>query len=144
VVTNIGKVEHEFVVLKTNKPAGNLLKGNRCRRGDRRCAAGSGEDAQPHAQSGALRAHLQPARPLQDRPVLRLLRSIDRLLPPRRRSAGRRGALCVGRTSRRSRPPHPISNEPVGVFLGDEVLDLWCVVLRKQTTNCLGSERIVS
>jgi uncharacterized cupredoxin-like copper-binding protein len=27
VVTNIGKVEHEFVVLKTNKPAGNLLKG---------------------------------------------------------------------------------------------------------------------
>ena len=28
VVTNIGKVEHEFVVLKTNKPAGNLLKGN--------------------------------------------------------------------------------------------------------------------
>jgi uncharacterized cupredoxin-like copper-binding protein len=28
VVTNIGKVEHEFVVIKTNKPAGNLLKGN--------------------------------------------------------------------------------------------------------------------
>ncbi len=28
VVTNIGKVKHEFVVLKTNKPAGNLLKGN--------------------------------------------------------------------------------------------------------------------
>jgi uncharacterized cupredoxin-like copper-binding protein len=28
VVTNIGTVEHEFVVLKTNKPAGNLLKGN--------------------------------------------------------------------------------------------------------------------
>jgi uncharacterized cupredoxin-like copper-binding protein len=27
VVTNIGKVEHEFVVLRTNKPAGNLLKG---------------------------------------------------------------------------------------------------------------------
>jgi hypothetical protein len=27
VVTNIGKKEHEFVVLKTNKPAGNLLKG---------------------------------------------------------------------------------------------------------------------
>jgi hypothetical protein len=27
VVTNIGTVEHEFVVLKTNKPAGNLLKG---------------------------------------------------------------------------------------------------------------------
>jgi hypothetical protein len=27
VVTNIGKMEHEFVVLKTNKPAGNLLKG---------------------------------------------------------------------------------------------------------------------
>ena len=28
VVTNIGTVKHEFVVLKTNKPAGNLLKGN--------------------------------------------------------------------------------------------------------------------
>jgi uncharacterized cupredoxin-like copper-binding protein len=28
VVTNIGKIRHEFVVLKTNKPAGNLLKGN--------------------------------------------------------------------------------------------------------------------
>jgi uncharacterized cupredoxin-like copper-binding protein len=28
VVTNIGKSEHEFVVLKTSKPAGNLLKGN--------------------------------------------------------------------------------------------------------------------
>jgi hypothetical protein len=27
VVTNIGKQEHEFVVLKTSKPAGNLLKG---------------------------------------------------------------------------------------------------------------------
>jgi uncharacterized cupredoxin-like copper-binding protein len=27
VVTNIGTVEHEFVVLKTVKPAGNLLKG---------------------------------------------------------------------------------------------------------------------
>ncbi len=27
VVTNIGKFTHEFVVLKTNKPAGNLLKG---------------------------------------------------------------------------------------------------------------------
>jgi uncharacterized cupredoxin-like copper-binding protein len=28
VVTNIGTFKHEFVVLKTNKPAGNLLKGN--------------------------------------------------------------------------------------------------------------------
>src|SRR6266540_321706 len=28
VVTNIGRVRHEFVVVKTNKPAGNLLKGN--------------------------------------------------------------------------------------------------------------------
>jgi uncharacterized cupredoxin-like copper-binding protein len=27
VVTNIGSVQHEFVVLKTTKPAGNLLKG---------------------------------------------------------------------------------------------------------------------
>ena len=27
VVTNIGSVEHEFVVVKTSKPAGNLLKG---------------------------------------------------------------------------------------------------------------------
>jgi len=27
VVTNIGTVEHEFVVLKTAKPAGNLLEG---------------------------------------------------------------------------------------------------------------------
>jgi hypothetical protein len=27
VVTNIGRFEHEFVVLRTNKPAGNLLKG---------------------------------------------------------------------------------------------------------------------
>jgi len=28
VVTNIGKVEHEFVVIKTSKPAGNLLGGD--------------------------------------------------------------------------------------------------------------------
>ena len=28
VVTNIGTVKHEFVVIKTDKPAGNLLKGN--------------------------------------------------------------------------------------------------------------------
>jgi uncharacterized cupredoxin-like copper-binding protein len=28
VVTNIGTVKHEFVVLRTAKPAGNLLKGN--------------------------------------------------------------------------------------------------------------------
>jgi uncharacterized cupredoxin-like copper-binding protein len=28
VVTNIGTVKHEFVVLKTAKPAGNLLKGS--------------------------------------------------------------------------------------------------------------------
>ena len=27
VVTNIGTIEHEFVVIKTVKPAGNLLKG---------------------------------------------------------------------------------------------------------------------
>jgi uncharacterized cupredoxin-like copper-binding protein len=27
VVTNIGRIEHEFVVIKTTKPAGNLLKG---------------------------------------------------------------------------------------------------------------------
>ena len=29
VVTNIGTVEHEFVVLKTAKPAGSLLKGKK-------------------------------------------------------------------------------------------------------------------
>lgn len=28
VVTNIGKVEHEFVVIKSSKPAGNLLGGD--------------------------------------------------------------------------------------------------------------------
>jgi uncharacterized cupredoxin-like copper-binding protein len=28
VVTNIGTIEHEFVVIRTDKPAGNLLKGN--------------------------------------------------------------------------------------------------------------------
>lgn len=28
VVTNIGKITHEFVVVKTNKPAGNLLGGD--------------------------------------------------------------------------------------------------------------------
>ena len=28
VVTNVGNIKHEFVVLKTAKPAGNLLKGN--------------------------------------------------------------------------------------------------------------------
>jgi uncharacterized cupredoxin-like copper-binding protein len=28
VVTNVGTLRHEFVVLKTDKPAGNLLKGN--------------------------------------------------------------------------------------------------------------------
>ena len=28
VVTNIGTIKHEFVVIRTDKPAGNLLKGN--------------------------------------------------------------------------------------------------------------------
>jgi len=28
VVTNIGKIEHEFIVVKTSKPAGNLLGGD--------------------------------------------------------------------------------------------------------------------
>ena len=28
-VSNAGKVEHEFVVLKTSKPASDLLKGGR-------------------------------------------------------------------------------------------------------------------
>ena len=28
VVTNIGTLKHEFVVIRTDKPAGNLLKGN--------------------------------------------------------------------------------------------------------------------
>ena len=27
-VANAGRLKHEFVVLKTDKPAGNLLKGN--------------------------------------------------------------------------------------------------------------------
>lgn len=27
IVTNVGRIEHEFVVIKTSKPAGNLLKG---------------------------------------------------------------------------------------------------------------------
>ena len=41
VVTNIGKVEHEFVVLKTAKPAGNLLGGDHGpNRADERGAVG--------------------------------------------------------------------------------------------------------
>src|SRR6266508_3928483 len=70
VVTNIGKVKHEFVVLKTNKPAGNLLKGQEA---DETGAVGEiggvppGQArTQPHAQAGALRPDLQPARALQD------------------------------------------------------------------------------
>ena len=83
VVTNIGTLKHEFVVLKTTKPAGNLLKGNeadetRQRRRDRRGASGPGEDAEPYPQAGALLPHLQSARPLQDRSVRGLLRPVDR------------------------------------------------------------------
>jgi uncharacterized cupredoxin-like copper-binding protein len=33
VVTNVGRLEHEFVVIKTNKPAGNLLKGKEANEG---------------------------------------------------------------------------------------------------------------
>ncbi len=56
VVTNIGTVEHEFVVLKTAKPAGNLLKGKEANE-----SGAVGEiDGVPAGQAKTLNLTLQP------------------------------------------------------------------------------------
>ncbi len=56
VVTNIGKVKHEFVVLKTAKPAGSLLKGNEA---DESGAVGE-IDGVPPGQARVLNIILKP------------------------------------------------------------------------------------
>jgi hypothetical protein len=56
VVTNIGTVEHEFVVLKTAKPAGNLLKGKEA---DERGAVGE-IGGVPPGQARTLNLTLKP------------------------------------------------------------------------------------
>jgi uncharacterized cupredoxin-like copper-binding protein len=56
VVTNIGTVEHEFVVLKTAKPAGNLLKGKEA---DETGAVGE-IDGVPAGQARTLNLVLRP------------------------------------------------------------------------------------
>ena len=56
VVTNIGTVEHEFVVLKTAKPAGNLLKGKEA---DESGAVGE-IDGVPPGQARTLNLTLKP------------------------------------------------------------------------------------
>ena len=56
VVTNIGTVEHEFVVLKTAKPAGSLLKGNEA---DESGAVGE-IDGVPAGQARTLTLRLSP------------------------------------------------------------------------------------
>jgi uncharacterized cupredoxin-like copper-binding protein len=56
VVTNIGTVEHEFVVLKTAKPAGSLLKGNEANE-----SGAVGEiDGVPPGQARTLNLTLKP------------------------------------------------------------------------------------
>ena len=87
VVTNVGTIEHEFVVIKTVKPAGNLLKGRRGERDRRRRRARwreawQCEGSRPQPEARALRAPLQPARPLQDGAVRRLLRALERSRKP--------------------------------------------------------------
>ena len=56
VVTNIGTVKHEFVVLKTAKPAGNLLKGKEA---DESGAVGE-IDGVPPGQARTLNLTLKP------------------------------------------------------------------------------------
>ncbi len=56
VVTNIGTVKHEFVVLKTAKPAGNLLKGKEA---DERGAVGE-IGGVPPGQARTLNLTLKP------------------------------------------------------------------------------------
>jgi uncharacterized cupredoxin-like copper-binding protein len=56
VVTNIGTVEHEFVVLKTAKPAGSLLKGKEA---DESGAVGE-IDGVPAGQARTLNLVLKP------------------------------------------------------------------------------------
>jgi hypothetical protein len=56
VVTNIGTVKHEFVVLKTAKPAGNLLKGKEA---DESGAVGE-IDGVPPGQAKTLNLTLKP------------------------------------------------------------------------------------
>jgi hypothetical protein len=56
VVTNIGTVEHEFVVLKTAKPAGSLLKGKEANE-----SGAVGEiDGVPPGQARTLNLTLKP------------------------------------------------------------------------------------
>ncbi len=56
VVTNIGTIEHEFVVLKTAKPAGSLLKGKEA---DESGAVGE-IDGVPAGQARTLNIVLKP------------------------------------------------------------------------------------
>jgi uncharacterized cupredoxin-like copper-binding protein len=56
VVTNIGTIEHEFVVLKTAKPAGSLLKGKEA---DESGAVGE-IDGVPAGQAKTLNLTLKP------------------------------------------------------------------------------------
>ncbi len=56
VVTNIGTIEHEFVVLKTAKPAGSLLKGKEA---DESGAVGE-IDGVPAGQAKTLNLVLKP------------------------------------------------------------------------------------
>ncbi len=86
-VTNTGKLEHEFVVLKTAKPAGSLTShGGEASEAGNVGEIGSvkperAEEADADAEEGSLLAAVQPARALQGRTVRRLLRPL-RLPPP--------------------------------------------------------------
>ena len=86
VVTNIGKVMHEFVVLKTAKPAGSLLKGKEADESGAVGEIGGVPPGQARTLNltlarGALFADLQPARALQDWSVRGLLRSVGPFTP---------------------------------------------------------------
>ena len=73
-VSNAGKVEHEFVVLKTSKPASDLLKDGRADEAGNVGEIGSVKPGQTKAlklEAGRrpLRPDLQPPGPLRRRPV---------------------------------------------------------------------------
>ena len=97
IVTNTGTFKHEFVVLKTAKPAGNLLKGKEADEAGNvgeigGIPAGQAKTLTLTLEEGPLRPDLQPARPLRGRSVRRLLRAIG--------SESVRGSITRGPTHR--------------------------------------------
>ena len=139
VVTNIGKIGHEFVVMKTNKPAGNLLKGNEANETGAigeigGVKAGKARTLDLPIVGGTTRSSAT-AGALQDRPVRRLLRPVDsssQLVDRREEPQGGRPRRVPGFGTTRKRsdrvflPPFSYRVEAAGIEPAQRLLS-WCL-----------------